>query len=90
MLPSALRAMARSAAGSNSTLLGGRDRGETLLDLRERQAPQVELQAARQHRHRSFCGSVVASRKLDVRRRLLERLQQRVGKSAPKACAPRR
>ena len=44
----------------------------------QRQPPQVELQAARQHGHRQLLRIGGREQELDVRRRLLERLQQRV------------
>ena len=47
-------------------------------DLRRRQALEVELQAARQHRHRQLLRVGGGEQEFHVRRRLLERLQQRV------------
>ena len=44
----------------------------------DRQALEIELQAARQHRHRQLLRIGGREQELHVRRRLLERLQQRV------------
>ena len=70
--------MARSAAGSNSTCSAAEICAEAVVDQRQRQAPQVELQAARQHRDRQLLRIGGREQELHVRRRLLERLQQRV------------
>ena len=59
-------------------LLRLRDLRETLVDQARRKALEVELQAARQHRHRQLLRIGGREQELDVRRRLLERLQQRV------------
>ena len=41
-------------------LLGLQDARQVIDDMALRHLLEVELQAARQHRHRIFCGSVVA------------------------------
>ena len=58
--------------------LGAEDMLQPRRDQRRRQALQVELQAARQHRHRQFLRIGGREQELDVRRRFFERLQQRI------------
>ncbi len=58
--------------------LGAEDRAQLAGDLLGREALQVELDAARQHRHRQLLRIGGREQELDVRRRLLERLQERV------------
>ncbi len=70
--------MRASAAGSAANLLGFENRGKALGDQRGRQLLQVELQAARQHRHGNLLRVGRGENELDVLRRLLERLQHRV------------
>ena len=65
-------------AGLVLDLLGHRDLHEPLEDLRRRQPAQMKLQAARQHRDRQLLRVGRREQELDVRRRLLERLEQRV------------
>src|SRR3546814_1020177 len=49
-----------------------------VADQRHRQTFEIELQAARQHRHQQLLRIGGRKNELDVRRRLLKRLQQRV------------
>ena len=67
-----------SAAGSKATPSCSRMCCRCAAICRRRQALQVELQAARQHRHRQLLRIGGREQELHVRRRLLERLQQRV------------
>ena len=59
-------------------LLGLRDLRQPLDDLLRRQAPQVELQAARQDGDRQLLRIGGREQELDVRWRLLQRLEQRI------------
>ena len=58
--------------------LGAEDRAHLADDLLGRQALEVELDAAREHRHRQLLRIGRREQELDVRRRLLERLEERV------------
>jgi hypothetical protein len=77
-LPSAPRASNVIAAGLEGDALGEQDAGELALDLRGVEPAQVELQAARQHGDRQLLRVGGREQELDVARRLLERLEQRV------------
>ncbi|MBV6417113.1 MAG: hypothetical protein CMLOHMNK_01750 [Steroidobacteraceae bacterium] len=57
---------------------GSQDLRHSRGDRGDRQALQVELQAARQHGHRQLLRIGGREQELDVRWRLLERLQQRI------------
>ena len=59
-------------------VLGREDRGEMLGDRRRRHRPQVELEAAREHRRRHLLRIGRGEDELEVVGRLLERLQHRV------------
>ena len=76
--PSAARAISASASGSTSTPFGLRDRAEMGGERFGRNAPQVEPLAARQDGDRDLVDLGRREQELDVRRRLLERLQERV------------
>jgi fructose 1,6-bisphosphatase len=86
MLPSAARASSASAAGSKCELLGAGDEFQALADQARRQALEAELQAARQHGDRQLLRIGGREQEFDVRRRLLERLQQRVERMADSMC----
>ena len=68
----------RQGLGRNLDLLGLRDLAEMLDQRLERHALQVETLAARQHRHRNLADFGGGEQELHVRRRLFQRLQQRV------------
>jgi hypothetical protein len=74
MLPSA----ARASRGFELEILGGGDEFQTLADQTRRQPFEAELQAPRQDRHRQLLRIGGGQQELDVRRRFLERFQQRV------------
>ena len=76
--PSAARAISASASGSASTPSGLDDMREMRREHVRRNAAQVEALAARQHRHRHLVHLGRGEQELHVRRRLFERLQQRV------------
>ena len=78
MLPSAACATRRSAGRRRVHLLGVEHLAQVLADQRHRQALEIELQAARQHRDRQLLRIGGREQELHVRRRLFERLQQRV------------
>ena len=69
---------AAAPAASNAISSASRICSMRAADLRDRQALEIELQAARQHRHRQLLRIGGREQELHVRRRLLERLQQRV------------
>ncbi|MCW0438786.1 hypothetical protein NB723_003750 [Xanthomonas sacchari] len=64
--------------GIHLDLLGGQDLGHLPLDLLLVQTLEVELQAARQHRHRQLLRVGGGEQELHVLRRLFQGLQQRV------------
>ena len=66
------------ARGVERDALGRADLLELRLNLRDREALEVELQAARQHGDRQLLRIGRREQELDVRRRLFERFQQRV------------
>ena len=76
--PSAARAISASASGEISTFSGLRDLGEMRDQHVHRHALEVEALAARQHRHRHLADLGGGEQELHVRRRLFQRLQQRV------------
>ena len=66
----------RRRVGRN--LLGVEHLAQVLADQRDRQALEIELQAARQHGDRQLLRIGGREQELHVRRRLFERLEQRV------------
>ena len=76
--PSDARAISASASGATLHPLGRRDPGEVRQHRLRLDPPQVEPLAARQHRHRHLADLGGGEDELHVRRRLLQRLQQRV------------
>ena len=68
----------RERRGLDVELLRRRDELQALGDQARRQTLQAELQAARQHGDRQLLRVGGREQEFDVRRRLLERLQQRV------------
>ena len=86
MLPSAACAMQPQAGRLEGDPFGLQDVPHALGDQRHRQALQIELQAARQHGHRQLLRIGGREQELHVRRRLLQRLQQRVERVAESMC----
>ena len=76
--PSAARARSVSASGEISTFSWAAIRAEMLDQRLVRHALQVEALAAAQHRHRHLADFGGGEQELHMRRRLLQRLQQRV------------
>ena len=76
--PSAARAISASAAGSTSIFSLAGDAFQMLDQQRGVDPAQIEALAARQHRHRHFADFGGGENEFGVRRRLFQRLQQRV------------
>ncbi len=76
--PRAARASRRSEPSSKRHALGGQHLLQVLAHGGRRHRPQVELQAAAQHRGQHLLGVGRRQHELQVVRRLLQRLQQRV------------
>ena len=78
MLPSPACASSCTAARLERDALRLQDVLQPRGDQRHRQALEIELQAARQHRDRQLLRIGGREQELHVRRRLLQRLQQRI------------
>jgi hypothetical protein len=87
--PAAWRAISRTASGV-ADLLGCRMPVEVLGQPRRRDQLEVEALAARQDGDGNLVDLGGGEDEHHVRRRLLQRLQQRVEGDASTACAPRR
>ena len=76
--PPAARAISATPPCLERDAFRGKDVADALADQLRRQRLQVELKAARQHRHRDLLRVGGREDELDVFRRLLQRLQHRV------------